>query len=162
MAYSDDAGPDKAAAKSLPPKVDLEDCGMARAASLLGDRWTLLIVREALYGVTRFDAIKADLGLPRSVLSTRLRKLLDAGVLTKRKYQEPGQRARMQYVLTPMGVELALPLIALMQWGDKHIRKENPTAMIVERNTGTPLSAGLVNDTGAPVALQDAQFRIVN
>ncbi len=156
MAYSDDAGPDKLGAT----KVDLGDCGMAQAAMLLGDRWTLLVVREALYGVTRFDSMKTDLGLPRSVLSNRLKRLTDAGVLIKRPYREPGQRARHQYVLTPMGVDLALPLIALMQWGDKHIRKTAPAAAIVERRTGAPLMAGLAKSDGAPVELRNAQFRI--
>ncbi len=156
MAYSDDAGPETTA----PPKISLENCGMARAAMLLGDRWTLLVVREALYGVTRFDAIKADLGLPRSVLSDRLKRLTEAGVLTKRPYREPGQRARRQYVLTPMGVDLALPLIALMQWGDKHIRGAAPAAAIVERGTGAPLSVGLISSRGAPVPLPKAQFRV--
>ena len=149
--------------ESATPKhapIAVDDCGMAQAATLLGDRWTLLVVREALYGVTRFDAMKDDLGLPRSVLSDRLKRLTEAGVLTRRPYREPGHRARHQYVLTPMGVELALPLIALMQWGDKHLRKAAPAAAIVERETGALLRAGLVNDAGAPVELRHAQFRV--
>lgn len=133
---------------------------MAKAANLLGDRWTLLIIREALYGVTRFDAIQADIGAPRTVLSSRLKKLCDAGVMTKRPYKEPGQRRRMQYVLTSKGIDLALPLIALMQWGDKHLLKTPAAAVMVERKSGTPLSAGLVSDKGEPVDLRDAQFRI--
>lgn len=156
MAYSDDAGPETTA----PSKTALENCGMARAAMLLGDRWTLLVVREALYGVTRFDAMKDDLGLPRSVLSDRLKRLTAAGVLTKRPYREAGQRLRHQYVLTPMGVDLALPLIALMQWGDKHIRNAAPAAEIVERGADAPLSVGLTNSEGAPVPLSKAQFRV--
>lgn len=133
---------------------------MAKAADLLGDRWTLLIIREALYGVTRFDAIQADLGAPRTVLSSRLKKLCDAGVMTKRPYKEPGQRRRMQYVLTSKGVDLALPLIALMQWGDKHLLQTPPPAAMFERKTGAPLSAGLVSESGEPVDLRDAQFRV--
>lgn len=156
MAYSDDAGPENI----VSAKPGLTNCGMARAAMLLGDRWTLLVVREALYGITRFDAMKADLGLPRSVLSDRLKRLTAAGVLTKRPYREAGQRLRHQYVLTPMGVDLALPLIALMQWGDKHIRNAAPAAAIVERGTDAPLSVGLTNGEGAPVQLSKAQFRI--
>lgn len=145
-------------ANRVPVPMDL--CGMARAAELIGDRWTLLIIREALYGVTRFDAIQADLGAPRTVLSSRLKKLCDAGVMTKRPYKEPGQRRRMQYVLTSKGIDLALPLIALMQWGDKHLLKTPPAASMVERKSGAPLSAGLVSASGAPVDLRDAQFRV--
>ncbi len=156
MAYSDDAGPESLAQS----KPGLAECGMAQAAILLGDRWTMLVVREALYGVTRFDAMKADLGLPRSVLSDRLKRLTGAGVLTKRPYREPGQRVRCQYVLTPMGVDLAVPLIALMQWGDKHIRHAAPSAEIVERKTDAPLSVVLINPDQTPVSLSNAQFRV--
>lgn len=131
---------------------------------LLGDKWTLLVVREALYGVTRFDAMQANLGLPRTVLSDRLKRLTAAGVLKRRPYKEPGARARHQYVLTPMGVDLALPLIALMQWGEKHLFGDmsgaGPAAAIVERATGAPLRAGLAREDGGPVALREAQFLI--
>ncbi|NOX93710.1 MAG: helix-turn-helix transcriptional regulator [Alphaproteobacteria bacterium] len=133
---------------------------MARAADLIGDRWTLLIIREALYGVTRFDAMHADLGAPRTVLSGRLRKLCAAGIMTKRPYKKPGQRLRHQYVLTSKGVELALPLIALMQWGDKHLRSGAPLAEIVERKSGSPCRVGLINDAGAPVEIGQTQFRL--
>jgi len=150
---------EKAAGANRAP-IPMDHCGMAQAADLIGDRWTLLIIREALYGVTRFDAIQADLGAPRTVLSSRLKKLCDAGVMTKRPYKEPGQRRRMQYVLTSKGIDLALPLIALMQWGDKHVLKTPAAAAMVERKSGAPLSAGLVSDKGEPVDLRDAQFRI--
>lgn len=142
--------------------VPVGACGMAKAAQLLGDRWTLLIVREALYGVTRFDAMQADLGLPRSVLSNRLKRLVETGVLTMRTYREAGQRARRQYVLTPMGVDLALPLIALMQWGDKHLCEGSPPAEIIERRTGGRLHVGLVDDDGKSINLRDTQFRVVD
>ncbi len=140
--------------------VAVNNCGMGRAADLIGDRWTLLVIREALYGVTRFDAMQADLGLPRSVLSDRLKKLVSIGVMRKRPYREPGQRMRSQYVLTPMGVELALPLIALMHWGDKHLIKGKPAAAITERSTGAPLRAGFITGDGKPVELRNVQFRV--
>lgn len=152
--------PDKEAQSEAPSA--LKKCGMARAALLLGDKWTLLVVREALYGVTRFDAMQSDLNVPRTVLSNRLKRLVAAGVLTKRLYKKPGARSRFRYVLTPMGMDLALPLMALMQWGEKHLpqHEENPAAEIVERATGAPLSVGLARKDGKPVALGDAHFRI--
>ncbi len=133
---------------------------MARAAEMIGDRWTLLILREALYGVTRFDAMQADLGAPRTVLAGRLRKLCEAGVMTKRLYKMPGQRLRHQYVLTSKGVELALPMIALMQWGDKHLRVGEPRAEIVARKTGAPLRVGLISKEGVPVKIGETMFRL--
>lgn len=162
MAYSD---MDSSAAAEKPEQdrpAALSRCGMARAALLLGDKWTLLVVREALYGVTRFDAMQANLGVPRTVLSDRLKRLVTAGVLTKRLYKEPGARARHRYVLTPMGVDLALPLMALMQWGERHLSEDadTPAAEIIERKTGAPLRVSLSREDGKPVALGDAHFRV--
>ena len=70
--------------------VPRDQCGMALACDLLGDRWTMLIIREAFYGVTRFDDLRSDLGIPRGVLSSRLRGLVDRGVLETRPYREQG------------------------------------------------------------------------
>ena len=150
--------------QTKPAPTALNRCGMARAALLLGDKWTLLVVREALYGVTRFDSMQANLGVPRTVLSDRLKRLVTAGVLTKRLYKEPGARARHRYVLTPMGVDLALPLMALMQWGERHLPEDGaaPAAQIIERKTGAPLRVGLAREDGKPVALGDAHFRVNN
>lgn len=157
MAYSDgDGAGHQAAQKSVP----LDRCGMAQAARLLGDKWTLLVVREALYGVTRFDAMQTELALPRSVLSDRLKRLVEAGVLKRRPYKENGKRVRHQYVLTPMGVDLALPLMALMQWGEKHLLSAPAVAEIVRRNGGEPLRVGLATAEGKPAALHEAQFRL--
>jgi len=157
MAYEDGDPKDSLQPNTLLPR---KTCSMARAVELIGDRWTLLIIREALYGVTRFDAMQADLGAPRSVLSGRLRLLCDSGVMTKRPYKKPGQRLRHQYVLTLKGVELALPLIALMQWGDKHLRAGTPPAQIVTRKSGSPCRVGLINDMGVAVDIGETKFRV--
>lgn len=140
--------------------VPKESCGMAQAAELVGDRWTMLILREALFGVTRFDAIQHDLGCPRTILSGRLRKLCDAEILTKRPYKEPGQRMREQYVLTRKGVDLALPMIALMQWGEQYCLDTEPFAEIVERRTGDACRVSLVNEAGAPVKVGETALQI--
>lgn len=139
--------------------VDRESCGMARATELIGDRWTMLILREALFGVTRFDDIQKNLNCPRTILSGRLKRLVATGVLTRRSYKEPGQRTRSQYVLTMKGVDLALPMIALMQWGDKYCLDGGPAAEIVERRTGAPCRVSLVNGSGAPIGVGETTLR---
>jgi DNA-binding HxlR family transcriptional regulator len=139
--------------------IDRDSCGMARATELIGDRWTMLILREALFGVTRFDDIQKSLGCPRTILSGRLKKLVEAGVLTRRAYKEPGQRTRSQYVLTMKGVDLALPMIALMQWGDKYCLNGAPAAEIVERRSGGACRVSLVNKNGAPVNVGETTLR---
>ena len=151
---SDASSPAETAAPSL------AQCGLAAAINLVGDRWTLLIIRSVLYGVTRFDHMQAELGLPRTVLSSRLRKLVDNGLLCRRPYKKAGQRTRHQYVLTSKGMDLALPLIALMQWGEKYLCETPPAAGIYERKKGAPLHAGLISEDGRPVELRDAHFRL--
>ncbi|GJL95566.1 MAG: putative transcriptional regulator [Hyphococcus sp.] len=159
MAYADG---DPQTKKQQASSVALSKCGMAAAANLIGDRWTLLIIREALYGVTRFDEMQAELKVPRTVLSGRLKKLCNAGVLKLRPYKEPGQRARNQYVLTKRGVDLALPMMALMQWGDAHCRDGSSAAEITDRQTGAVCHVGLVREDGVAVDTRAVQFQVLD
>src|SRR5215472_12713602 len=94
-------------------------CNLAKSFDLIGDRWTLLILRSAMYGVRRFDDFQAELDVPRSVLSARLAALVDAGIVERREYREEGQRGRTEYPLTQMGSQLGLPFFAMTAWGDK-------------------------------------------
>lgn len=92
-------------------------CTIARAADLLGDGWTLLVLREAYYGETRFDDFVSSLGIARSTLTARLRKLADAGLLERREYQiEP---VRHEYLLTESGREFFAVMAAMKTWADK-------------------------------------------
>ncbi|WP_300377688.1 helix-turn-helix domain-containing protein [Henriciella sp.] len=98
--------------------VSPERCNLARAVNEIGDRWTLLILRSALYGLRRFDDFQSELGTPRTILSGRLRSLVETGLLEKKMYKVEGKRARPEYVLTEKGEALRPVLIALTQWGD--------------------------------------------
>jgi DNA-binding HxlR family transcriptional regulator len=100
-------------------------CPIGRAAELLGDRWTLLIVRNATVGMSRFDEFKADLGIADNILSSRLKRLVEAGILTKRPYRDGG-RARYEYRLTDAGAELLPILHALAAWGQRHTDPTTP------------------------------------
>ena len=90
---------------------------IAAVADLVGDKWSMLVLRDVFRGVRRFDELCADLGMSRAVLTERLKRLVDAGVLTRVPYQE--RPVRYEYRLTPMGVELSPMLVALMRWGDR-------------------------------------------
>lgn len=94
-------------------------CSLARALEILGERWTLLIVRDALLGRTRFDELLRSLGVARNILTDRLKRLVDAGVLERVEYQQ--RPPRSEYRLTPQGRELGVALVALMHWGDRHL-----------------------------------------
>ena len=131
--------------------VPLCDCGLAAAAGLIADRWTVLVLREAFYGVVRFDDMRTDLAAPKATLANRLRRLTEAGLLRKVPYEQAGQRTRDGYVLTEKGRSLALPLLALMQWGDDHLRDgRGPIALRADGHEG-PVRVGFVDAVGRAV-----------
>ena len=93
-------------------------CSIARSLELIGERWTLLIVRDIFRGQRRFDDIQKDLGIARNVLANRLDRLVEEDILVKRRYQE--RPARYEYRLTEKGIDLWPVLVSLVKWGDKH------------------------------------------
>ncbi|MEP3719290.1 MAG: helix-turn-helix domain-containing protein [Paracoccaceae bacterium] len=137
------------------------DCGMALASELLLEKWTMLIIREAFYGVKRFDDIREDIGIPRSVLTTRLKHLVENQILEKKQYQVEGARARPGYVLTEKGRELSLTIFALMQWGDKHLKDGQPAIALNHRDTGVPLKVALVEADTNDVTLAEIDLTVL-
>jgi DNA-binding HxlR family transcriptional regulator len=121
---------------------DGQNCSIARALELVGERWTLLIVRDAFLGLRRFDEFQESLGVARNVLSDRLNRLVDEGILERSAYSE--RPPRFDYGLTEKGRELAVPLIALMQWGDHHL-SEKPPRIARRRSDQTPVRAVFVD-----------------
>jgi DNA-binding HxlR family transcriptional regulator len=110
-------------------------CSIAGALEVVGERWSLLIVREVFLGVRRFDEMQADLGIARNVLDARLKRLLDQGVLEKRRYQE--RPPRYEYLLTERGLDLWPTLVALMQWGDRHAAPDaGPPVLLEHKDCG--------------------------
>ncbi|WP_327590247.1 helix-turn-helix transcriptional regulator [Nonomuraea sp. NBC_00507] len=109
---------------ALGKNYDGQDCSLAKALEVIGERWTLLVVRDAMYGVRRFGDFQVHLDIPRAVLSQRLATLVAAGVLGRRRYRDAPPRD--EYVLTPMGRELWPPVLALTQWGERHLAADGP------------------------------------
>jgi DNA-binding HxlR family transcriptional regulator len=101
-------------------EVSMENCPVQRTLDLVGEKWTLLILRDAANGVRRFDDFRRHIGLSEAVLSDRLRKLTSVGILRTVPYQEPGSRSRNEYRLTRKGWDLWPVLVALRQWGDTY------------------------------------------
>ena len=101
-----------------------QNCSIARALELVGERWTLLIVRDAFLGLRRFDEFQDSLGVARNVLAERLNRLVGEGILERNAYSE--RPPRFEYRLTEKGRDLAIPLLALMQWGDRHLSDKPP------------------------------------
>jgi DNA-binding HxlR family transcriptional regulator len=125
---------------------DDQVCSIARSLEVLGERWTLLIVRDALLGLRRFEDFQHSLGAARNILTDRLNRLVDAGVLERVPYQH--RPLRHEYQLTPMGRELAVPVIGLMHWGDRHLAgAAGPPRLTHHHGCGGQLRAALVCTT---------------
>lgn len=134
-----------------PDRLDYsaENCSIARTLGLVGEKWSLLILREALYGVRRFDDFARVLGCPRDVLSARLKRLVAAGVLRTVPYREPGHRPRLEYHLTAKGLDLQPALLALMEWGDRWAADDDgPPVVVTHRDCGAPVSVELTCGEG--------------
>ena len=122
--------------------IDQQPCSLARTLAIIGDNWTLLVLRDCFMGVRRFDDFQQRLGVTRHVLSDRLRKLTEGGVLDKVAYQE--RPLRHEYRLTAMGKELYPVIVHLAQWGDKHLAGEHGAPLTrYHRQCGEPLEAQL-------------------
>ena len=102
------------------------ECPIEKTMALLGTKSAMLILREAYYGTTRFDDFCTRVGITRAAASARLNELVDAGLLTRRPYREPGQRARDEYVLTRSGVEFMPVVWAMFEWGRRHLPNRSP------------------------------------
>lgn len=110
-------------------RYETSACSIWRTAMLLGDRWTVIVVRDLLNGVRRFDELADHLGVARDVLTKRLTTLVEAGIAEKREYREPGRRARFEYVPTDAGVALRPMLMAMMDFGDRFLAGDDGPPM---------------------------------
>src|SRR5256885_11619084 len=101
-------------------EYDSRACSVARTVEVLGDRWTLLVLRDIFNGIRRFADLSAHLGVARDVLAKRLALLVEEGLIRRVPYQEPGARTRYEYPLTDAGRDLPPALLAPMDWGDRY------------------------------------------
>jgi DNA-binding HxlR family transcriptional regulator len=136
-----------------------QTCSVARTLEIVGERWTLLILRDAFLGVRRFDDFQRSLGVARNVLHTRLQRLCDHGLLERRLYQERPER--YEYRLTDMGLDLWPAIVALMDFGDKHLCAEGGAPMLLcHRDCGGAVTTKRTcADCGAELQARDAVAR---
>ena len=118
-----------------------QNCSIARALEVVGERWTLLIIRDVLLGLHRFDQLQESLGIARNVLTDRLNRLVDEGVLERVLYSE--RPKRYEYQLTRKGLDLQIALTALRQWGDDYL-SEKPPRLLRRKVDKKPVVAALV------------------
>jgi len=113
---------------------DNQVCSIARSLEVVGERWSLLIVRDAFLGLRRFDEFQHSLGIARNVLSDRLDRLVDTGVFERRLYNE--HPPRHEYRLTERGRDFFPVIFGLMRWGDKHAAPQGPPRVVIHRGCG--------------------------
>ncbi|GAA5442479.1 hypothetical protein Misp06_00653 [Microbulbifer sp. NBRC 101763] len=129
-------------------------CAIEEALSVIGDRWSLLIVRDVLRGVNRFDSLQESLQISRNILTQRLNTLEEAGILVKIPIK-PGAR-RMLYNATPKCFALVPTLVSLIDWSARWSEKPNTRwARVIDKRTGEPVTVDLVGNDGEPVSLLD-------
>jgi DNA-binding HxlR family transcriptional regulator len=137
-----------------------QHCSIAQALEVLGDWWTLLVVREAFLGARRFSDFEARLDISKNILAQRLEHLVEHGVLEKIDAGVHGQR--FEYALTPMGKDLATVMTALRQWGDRWIYGEgNEPLVLLDRRTGRPVPRlRILGEDGAPLGAKDMEMKV--
>jgi DNA-binding HxlR family transcriptional regulator len=118
-------------------------CTIAKSLDVVSTRSAFLILREAFYGTTRFDDFAERVGISEPVTASRLRELVDRGLLQREDYREPGQRTRQRYRLTDKGAELFPALVALMQWGDRWLDDRGGPVELRHRDCGEAVSVQL-------------------
>jgi DNA-binding HxlR family transcriptional regulator len=132
-------------------------CPVARSLERVGEWWSILILRDALRGTTRFDQFQKSLGIAPNMLTRRLNALVASGLLERRRYSE--HPPRNEYVLTSRGRDFRMVTVALLTWGNRHFAPEGPSVMLVDAATGAPVDPVLVDrKTGRPITEADHRY----
>jgi DNA-binding HxlR family transcriptional regulator len=134
-----------------------QNCSIARALELVGERWTILVLRDVFLGVRRFEAIQRNLGVARNVLAARLDRLVDEGILEKALYQE--RPPRHEYRLTDKGLDLWPVIVELLQWGDRHLAPPAGAPVVIRHRGcgGTLGERRICTRCGEPLGVRDVR-----
>ena len=135
---------------------DHMNCSLAQTLNIIGERWTLLILRDAFFGAKRFGQFERSLGIAKNILSARLNLLVDEGIMERR---QSSSGAHAEYVLTDQGLDLQPVLLSMTHWGDKHRPHANGDRLVfVERESGRPIRRmGATSEDGRPLRPRDVR-----
>lgn len=137
--------------------LDKSPCPVARSLGCFGDPWSMLILRDALYGMTRFDEWERSLGIAPNILTARLKALVEDGLLGRHRYSE--RPPRHEYRLTEAGRDAQSVIVALLAWGNRHLAPEGPSIVVLNSETGQAAEPVMVDRTTGRT-LSDPMFRI--
>src|SRR5438309_6207259 len=134
-------------------------CPIARSLERVGEWWSILIIRDALHGFTRFDEFQKNLNIAPNMLTRRLSALVDAGLLERRRYSE--RPPRDEYILTEMGRDFRPVIVAMFAWGNRHFAPEGASVLLVDKQTQAAADPVLVDrKSGRPLNERDFVFRV--
>lgn len=133
-------------------------CPIARTFEVLSTKTAYLMLRESFYGATRFEEFVARTGVSEPVAAARLKELVDAGLLEKVPYREPGQRTRNGYRLTEKGIDFQPVLVAMMQWGDRWLFPHGARVQLTHSGCGEPVHAQLRCDGGHAIGIGEVDL----
>ncbi len=137
----------------------VENCSIAMTMDIIGTRSSMLILREALYGTTRFDDFVRRTRGTDAIVAARLKQLTEIGLFEKRPYREEGKRRRYEYVLTPKGSDLMPAVFALMQWGNKYLQSDDGGPLrLVKRGTDIPVIIGPHAESDVQLGIDDLEI----
>lgn len=134
-------------------------CPIEAGLLAVGNRTSLLVLREAFYGTRRFDVFAERLGVTDAAAASHLRALTEAGLLERVPYRERGQRTRYEYQLTDKGSDLLPALLAFGQWAQKHLWPDGPRVDVVERDSGLPVEVRVCAGDGASLQPDEITIR---
>lgn len=135
----------------------IRPCNVANTLKIIGDRWSFLVIREAFFGVRRFDEFQESLGIASNILSDRLRRLVTEGIFQRSKYQV--RPDRYEYRLTEKGRDLYIPLIVMMRWGDRWLSHGTPPLRLRHRNCDKDFTPVVVcNRCGMEIKARDISY----
>jgi DNA-binding HxlR family transcriptional regulator len=137
-------------------KWSAENCTLGRAMEILGEKWTILVLREIFLGIRRFEDLRVRTSIPRQQLTNRLARLVDQGLLRRHPYQDPGARGRYEYRLTEKGFDLATALVAILAWGDRYLGDpDGPPLRFEHRDCGAAIRLDLRCERGHRIDPRD-------
>lgn len=143
-------------------QLDRSFCPIMKAVKEIGDKWTLLILRECFLGFKRFDDFQTNLNISKSVLTTKLSNMIDLNLLEKRSYKNEGERTRHEYLLTQKGKDLMKIILSFMEWGNEYLVNEGElTLKVVEKSAQNDIEIAILNQADERLKYRELEMKVV-
>jgi DNA-binding HxlR family transcriptional regulator len=143
-------------------RFSADACGIFQIAEILNDTWSILLLREAFYGVTKFNEFLENTGISKQILSNRLKHLIQLEIFELSIYKEIGVRERKEYLLTPKGRSLNIVLLAMLESGSNFIEADKDVVKVFHKNTNDLLKLKLVDSNDQVVSLENLELRLIH